>query len=175
MKHRTARFTSSLLAVYLLLVTVGLPLEQVYCACVGQVRVQVLGMATELDSCAHGTQDAEPLFACCAKMLAEREAANAAATVSCHFGEVPLTGNAQANSVNCMTLEVVYVHFNADFVVMNAFTDEGASLPSPAVLVSTLFLSDAAAVAATHPICDPPPPVRASGWEIRIFHQSFLC
>lgn len=175
MKHRIARFMSPLLAVYLLLVTVGLPLEQVYCACVGQVRVQVLGMAAELDSCAHGTHDAEPLFACCAKMLAERAAADAD-VMSCHFGEAILLDNTQADSANCMTSEVVYAHFDADFVTADAIMDDGTSLQSAGVLVSTPIFSDAAAVAATYPVCDPsPPPVRASGWEMRIFHQSFLC
>lgn len=179
MKPRIARFLSPILAVYLLLVTVGVPLEQVYCACVGQVQLSIAGLsAVVADPCVHGADDPAPLFACCAQRMEARTGAADEALGACHFGEATSLDNAHAAASNCMTTEVVYAHFDADFVVMDMTDDADGDLPIviPSGITPAFSLPALAALAQAHPVRPPSSsPSPPSGWELRVLHQSFLC
>lgn len=179
MKPRIARFLSPILAVYLLLVTVGVPLEQVYCACVGQVQLSIAGLsAVVADPCVHGADDPAPLFACCAQRMAARTGAADEAPGACHFGDATRLDNAHPTAGNCMTTEVVYAHFDADFVVMDMTDDADGDLPIviPSGITPAFSLPALAALAQAHPVRPPSSsPSPPSGWELRVLHQSFLC
>lgn len=154
------------LAFYLLVVSVGLPLQRVYCACVGEVSWQLFSQPHECKHDAVHTSEANSCklnssSSCCAPMAELREGAK--------------TQGDSCAEHNCGYTEVVMAQFDAEFPPL----DEAATLP-------TIFAGIAPAqgiialphpslyLLRPHPIRGPDPPPLPFGRQLLVWQQTFL-
>lgn len=145
------------LTAYLLVVSVGLPLQRVYCACVGEQWLTV--MAEGEHECHH-----EATAAVTPEIHHHPEAG------SCHGAD-----SAHASACvthDCSNSEVLLAQLDADFT----FEVEKVDLGLSAVLPSQAFTNWPLrpVVVATMPIRGPSPPDLPSGRTLLVAHQTFL-
>lgn len=144
------------LTAYLLVVSVGLPLQRVYCACVGEQWLTVLA---EEHECHHeATATTTP------------EVHHHSETKSCHGTD---TAHASACLTHdCGNAEVLLAQLDADFTFDDAKVDLGLA----AVLPPAAFAAwpPRPLVVATTPLRGPPPPDLPAGRTLLVAHQAFL-
>lgn len=153
-RNLTRRLTPWL-TLYLLVVSIGLPLQRVYCACIGEAALSLPGSAHECG--AHEPQISEHdhhRMACCkvAKDCQQPETAD-------H---------------KCGSSEVIVAALDADFLfeTVGNYADLAVlgTLPEwPAYRPLT-----AQVVAKTRPIRGPDPPDKPAGRDLLVAHQTFL-
>jgi len=155
---RIRKFTRRLtpwLTFYLLVVSVGLPLQRVYCACVGESALVLPG--SEHECGAHAPQITEHdhhQMACCL------------VTKDCQKPE--------ATDHKCGSSEVVMAALNADFLLetVGDYADIATLTTMPDWPVYRPLA--ARVVAKTRPIRGPNPPARSAGRDLLVAHQTFL-
>lgn len=143
------------LTLYLLVASVGLPLQRVYCACIGEASVSLTG--GEHECAAHEPEISEPdhhRMACCAM------------TSACQMAE--------AEDHNCGHTDTIVAQFDAEFMAEIA-TDFQVGLFVGIVPSGSVFNPlSARVVAKTRPIRGPAPPEHPPGRVLLIAHQTFL-
>jgi len=155
---RIRNFTKRLtpwLTLYLLVVSVGLPLQRVYCACVGEAALTLPG--SEHECAAHAPQ------------ISEHDHHRKACCVVSKDCQKP-----EADNHDCGSSEVVVAALDADFLLETAGNYASAPLlgTMPAWPVYRPLVVQA--VAKTRPIRGPDPPGKPSGRDLLVAHQTFL-
>lgn len=143
------------LTLYLLVASIGLPLQRVYCACIGESELTLPGSEHDCESHAPQiTGHDHQRVACC--MI----------TKDCR--------NQEAVDHNCSSSEVVLAALDADF--LPGTVADYAAVPGLATLPAWPDYRPLAvmAVAKTRPIRGPDPPVKPSGRELLVAHQTYL-
>ncbi len=147
-----ARLISPWLTVYLLVVSVGLPLQRVYCLCLGE---QWLSLTDSPHSCQHEGEPSEQM---------PREAGGEK-TKGCQF----MTGDHGCDDAQVIVaqLDADFTHQLEDWSLANTAPGTAPTLPfwrGFAPLVSPQWLTE------TGP--DPPPP--PAGRRLLVAYQTFL-
>ena len=145
------------LTLYLLVVSIGLPLQRVYCACIGSSEISLPG--GEHDCGAHAAKalvetEKEPKASCCA---------------SAKQCNAPETADKK-----CGSSEIVVAALDADFLLETV--GDYSIVPTAGLMPSWPAHLPLAAqvVAKTRPIRGPDPPDRRSGRDLLVAHQTFL-
>lgn len=152
------KFTKRLtpwLTLYLLVVSIGLPLQRVYCACVGEAALTLPGSAHECG--AHEPEISEHdhhRTACCT------------VTKEC---KQPETADHK-----CGSSEVIVAALDADFLLETVGDYEAISAVGLMPAWPVYLPLSAQAVAKTRPIRGPDPPDKPSGRDLLVAHQTFL-
>lgn len=143
------------LTLYLLVASVGLPLQRVYCACIGEASLTLPG--DEHECAAHEPKISEHdhhRTACCK------------VTKECTM--------ADAEDHSCGDTDVIVAQFDVDFMA-EVSTDFELGLPVGIVPAGPGFSPLAAReVAKTRPIRGPAPPDHPTGRQLLVAHQTFL-
>ncbi|TXF90694.1 hypothetical protein FUA23_04440 [Neolewinella aurantiaca] len=143
------------LTLYLLVVSIGLPLQRVYCACIGESELSLPGRDHDCEAhSAKITEHDHHRMACCL------------ATKECQTPEL--------SEHKCGSSEVVVAALDADFLLETV--GDYSIVPSAGLMPSwPAYLPLAAQVVAkTRPIRGPDPPDRRSGRDLLVAHQTFL-
>lgn len=156
MKFRTlTQWLTPWLTLYLLVVSVGLPLQRVYCACIGE---STLGLPGEAHECgAHAPQKSEHdhhRSACC-KVTRECQ---------------------QADSVghSCGDTEVFVAQFSADYLATFSVDYLIFALQGVVPAWPDYRPDEVQAIAKARPIRGPDPPARPAGRQLLVAYQTFL-
>ena len=144
------------LTAYLFVVSVGLPLQRVYCACAGEEWLTVL---PEEHECHHEIKTAEV-----------RQVHHHGEEGCCHEPEV--SHESSCVSHDCGNAEVILAQLDVDFTVDMEEVDLGLSAVLPPVAFRPwaprpVMLEDA-------PIRGPSPPPLPAGRDLLVAHQTFL-
>jgi len=172
------------LAVYLFLVSVGIPLQRVYCACVGQESVHFPDLFAGSRTDQYAACQLQPTrtvaqagSACCPPTAQKR-----ASVAECCGGHADADANAEekegASPAKCLTSDLFFVQFGACFLVpdQEPLPDQVTGAFSPAlasVYAAPLPGFSTATIRWTARVPDPPPGLK--GADIRILYHSFLC
>lgn|GEM_PF-5563256 len=143
------------LTFYLLVVSIGLPLQRVYCACIGEASLTLPG--TEHECRAHAPQISEHdhhRTACCL------------ITIDCQHPDTA--------DHNCGSTEVVVAALDADFLLGTVGDFADVALVGISLNVAVWRPLAAHLLAKTLPIRGPAPPGRLAGRQLLVAHQTFL-
>ncbi|NJC25336.1 hypothetical protein [Neolewinella antarctica] len=141
------------LTAYLLLVSIGVPLNRVYCACVGESWLSVL---PEEHACHHDTA-ADVVYH---EELAQTYHGDDAAVTDC-------------TSHDCGNSQIVLPQLDVDFTT-EWFLSSGEADVATAVLFATLHAPVQAVVSGHAPIRGPTPPPAPYGRDLLARQQIFL-
>ncbi|MEZ4983879.1 MAG: hypothetical protein R2795_02380 [Saprospiraceae bacterium] len=175
MNRRFNILLSPLLAAYLMVVSIGIPLEKVYCACMGIERIVLFGQeatggchyqpSPDTDkACCSNPSDTCPVqqsSVCC-------QPSSLAAGTACHT-EAGLDGN-------CMESEPILLQFHASFLPADPLLLAIVWPCSAAVLTEPYdWFTNTLPSRAPLPMYRPDPPLGNNGRFMRVLYQSFLC
>jgi hypothetical protein len=175
---RFSRHMAPFLAVHLLLVSVGIPLQRVYCACVGQESVQFPDLFAGSSTDQHAAcqlesthKDTKSGLSCCQQAAQE-------ITPKGGCGGPQAKEDGLASPKKCLTSDLFFVQFGARFLVpdQEPWSDQVAVSFSPAlasVYAAPLPCFFTAGIRGAARAPNPPPGLQ--GADIRILYQSFLC
>lgn len=143
------------LTLYLLVASVGLPLQRVYCACIGEASLMLTG--GEHECAAHHAKTSEhshQRMACCTM------------TSACQMEDV--------EDRSCGHTDVIVAQFDVDFMA-ELSTDYFVGLPVGIMPIGPAFHPQASrTVAKIRPIRGPDPPDHPPGRQLLVAHQTFL-
>lgn len=143
------------LTAYLLLVSVGLPLQRVYCACVGEQWLTVLPEGK------HTCQHEEAIKTVCHEH----------AVSSCCQAPTP-SHESSCVSNNCGDAEVLIAQLDADFTEeTSSFAVNLVAVLPPTIAVNWFAKPEPTASALLR---GPPPPPPLAGRQLLVAHQTFL-
>jgi hypothetical protein len=148
-----------LLTTYLLVASLGLPLQRIYCACLGEswLSISADGHACQLDVAPKATVKEEKKMSCCA------------AAKACH---APAEEVEDAQH-DCGDSEIVLAQLDADFLIQDGI--DYLELSGTAILVEQpLAFRNIPPVLQSIPIRGPDPPPLPSGRDLLVAHQTFL-
>lgn len=143
------------LTAYLLLVSIGLPLQRVYCACVGEQWLTVL--PEDRHECHHEASDQE-------------EVHHHALNDCCVKDKTPAGDSCKSH--DCGEAEVLIAQLDVDFTAeTTAFELSLTAILPPTVTV--VWVTQPESVT-TMPLRGPPPPPPLAGRQLLVAHQTFL-
>lgn len=160
--HRFARRLSPFLTAYLLLVSLGLPLHKIYCACRGESEISLLAASHD---CGH-----DALFPESGSGTHE-----VAKLPECSSAQKTCCSATELDDHDCGSDETIVAKFTAEYLIGQDkyFLAEITALPVFAVF-NPEFAARPSVPRAT-PIRGPTPPPLPSGRAWLVAHQTFLC
>jgi hypothetical protein len=170
--HFFARGLAPYLTAYLLVVSLGLPLHKVYCACKGESEVSLL-MATE-HNCGHAVADDSSRLQ---RSKEVKKSSKKTSSSGCCSDQSSSSCSASADSTHdCGGKETTIAKLTADYL----FEQEkswvaGVNFSAPLPVIFDFNLPTGPTSLKELPIRGPTPPPLPYGRELLLRHQSFLC